>query len=120
VAEGLLMYLSESEVLDTLLRIREAGGPGTRVVFTCMDERSPGDYRFRNATRLMQAWLGWKHERFTWGLPRDKMDDFLGASGYKLMDSMADAEFRSSLLSPANRDAGLAIGEYVVVAESLV
>jgi methyltransferase (TIGR00027 family) len=119
VAEGLLMYLSESDVQDTLLRIREACGPGTRVVFTCMDERSPGDFLFRNATRLMQAWLGWKHERFTWGLPRDKMADFLGASGYKLMDSMADTELRESLLSPKNRDTPLAIGEYVVAAESV-
>jgi methyltransferase (TIGR00027 family) len=119
VAEGLLMYLSESEVRDTLLRIREAGGPGTRVVFTCMDERLPGDYRFRNATRLMDGWLKWKRERFTWGLSPEKLDGFLREAGFKLIGRMADTELRESLLSPKNRDAPLAIGEYVVASESV-
>jgi methyltransferase (TIGR00027 family) len=118
VAEGLLMYLSEREIRDMLATIREIGGTGSRLVFTYMEELAPGDYQFRNATKLMRLWLRWKRELFTWGLKNGQLAGFLGQSGFRLLGYKTHQDFRSAMVSEANKGASLAIGENVALAEA--
>ena len=67
VPEGLLMYLTEKEKTAILDFIKADSGPGSRFIFTCMEENAEEDYQFRNASWLTSAWLRMTREVFTWG-----------------------------------------------------
>ncbi len=118
VAEGLLMYLNEEEIRTLLAFIRQHSAPSSRLVFTCMEQRKPGDFQFQNAGALVNFWLRLKRERFAWGLRPDKVAGFLEESEFDLLLYQTHQDFRRELLSGANKNAALAIGENVILAET--
>ena len=67
VAEGLLMDLTEKETTAILDFLKADSGPGSRFIFTYMEENAEGDYQFRNASWLTSPWLRMTREVFTWG-----------------------------------------------------
>ncbi len=115
IAEGLFMYLAEESVDEILGCVRESSKAGSRLIFTFMDERAPGDFQFRNATALTNLWLGISGEKFTWGLPVDRLEPFLSERGFNLAN-LATSDDLAALLSPQNHDAKPAIGECVATA----
>jgi methyltransferase (TIGR00027 family) len=117
VAEGLTMYLSSKEVREILSFIKETSASGSRFIFTYMEERDPNDFQFKFASRLVDVWLAMKGEQFTWGLGDGQLEPFLNQSDFHLLDCATHKEFREELLSPANRQAALAVGENVAVAQ---
>lgn len=117
IAEGLLMYLTEAEVMEIFDVVRACAGPGSATLFTFMDEQRPGNFQFRNATRLVDLWLRLKQEKFVWGIGPDQLGAFLEERGHRLKSWVGEKEFRERLLTPENRHAPLAIGEHVALAE---
>jgi methyltransferase (TIGR00027 family) len=117
VAEGLLMYLTEKEIAVILNFIKAESGPGSRFIFTCMEENAEGDYQFRNASWLTSAWLSMKREVFTWGLRSDQLAPFLRRSDFQLLEFKTHKDLREEFVSDGNRGDPLAIGENVAVAQ---
>ena len=117
VAEGLTMYLSSKEVREILSFIKETSAPGSRFIFTYMEERRRNDFQFKFASRLVDFWLAMKGEQFTWGLGDGQLEPFLNQSDFQLLDYATHNELREELLSPANRQASLAVGENIAVAQ---
>jgi O-methyltransferase involved in polyketide biosynthesis len=117
VAEGLTMYLSSKEVREILAFIKETSAPGSRFIFTYMEERRRDDFQFKFASRLVDVWLAMKGEQFTWGLGDGQLEPFLEQSDFHLLHCATHNELREELLSPANRQARLAVGENIAVAQ---
>ena len=117
VAEGLTMYLSSKEVREILSFIKETSASGSRFIFTYMEERASNDFQFKFASRLVDLWLAMKGEQFTWGLEDGQLEPFLNHSDFHLLECATHKEFRVELLSAAIRQAALAVGENVAVAQ---
>jgi methyltransferase (TIGR00027 family) len=117
VAEGLTMYLSSKEVREILSFIKMTSASGSRFIFTYMEERGPDDFQFKFASRLVDLWLAMKGEQFTWGLGDGELEPFLNQSDFDLLDCATHQEFREELLSVANRQTTLAVGENIAVAQ---
>jgi len=117
VAEGLTMYLSSKEVREILSFIKETSASGSRFIFTYMEERGQNDFQFKFASRLVDLWLAMKNEQFTWGLGEGQLEPFLNQSDFDLLECATHKEFREELLSVANRQAPLAVGENIAVAQ---
>ena len=116
VAEGLLMYLTEKEIAEILDFIKDDSGPGSRFIFTYMEESTEGDYQFRNVSWITSAWLRMKREVFTWGLRSDQLALFLGRSGFQLLEFKTHKNLREEFVAGGNRGEPLAIGENIAVA----
>ncbi len=82
-----------------------------------MDEQRPGNFQFRNATRMVDFWLRLKQENYVWGIGSGQLGAFLEERGHRLKSWAGEEEFRERLLTPENRHAPLAIGEHVALAE---
>ncbi|MCH2134191.1 MAG: SAM-dependent methyltransferase [Phycisphaerales bacterium] len=117
IVEGLTMYLEESTVRDLLACIGDQAR-GSAVLFTYMEESSPGCYDFQNARRVTSWWLALRHERFTWGLKPADLPDFLSESGFSLQAHRTPEELRLELLTEPNRHAKLTSGENTALASA--
>jgi methyltransferase (TIGR00027 family) len=116
IAEGLLMYLTESQVAS-IFRFVHASGAGPRpFAFTFMETKPGKAVDFANARFTARLWLRLRGEPFRWGIQREQLPEFLAAHGFSLRE-LADAEtFRRDYLNGA--DVPLTTGECVCVAEA--
>ncbi|MDE0821909.1 MAG: SAM-dependent methyltransferase [Opitutales bacterium] len=88
LAEGLLMYLSPVKI-DLLLRFVTNQLPANRIAFTYMENQPPNEKPgFEGCRLLTNAWLRWKNEAFTWGLPRGGIEPFLKEHDLQLMEHL--------------------------------
>ena len=110
IMEGVTMYLDESRVRE-LLDCIASQAPGSRFLFTYMEESAPGRYDFRNSRAPTRWWLALRNERFTWGVGRSELPEFLAQSGFRLLDHRTPEDLRCELLTESNRNAVLAQGE---------
>ena len=101
VAEGVLMYLSEEEVLAFLEAVRSNSAAGSRLLFT---------YVFEGAlTRKNLGWLGGvltvflklSGEPFDWGVPENGIESFLNARGFRVLGDESRFDFKKRYLEPA-------------------
>jgi len=117
VAEGVLMYLSETAVRRFLIGLRETAGAPLRVVFTFMAPDRDGRLRFHNASRGVGRWLDLKGEPFTWGIAPHALGAFLGECGFRLERLVDHAAFRRRYLADwQGVPPALAEGEMLAVA----
>ena len=79
-----------------------------------MEPRADGSVRFANENRLVGAWLRWRGEPFSWGLPRARVPAFLEARGFALKQLATSETLRARYL---NGPARLAEGESLCVAQ---
>lgn len=118
IAEGLLMYLSPTEVSNLFQTIRECGGVGSRIAFTFMEPQADGRVNFRTRSRVVDAWLSRRGELFKWGIERAALPCYLSARGFRLREIATDETFRRRYLEPrALANLPLASGEYACVAD---
>jgi methyltransferase (TIGR00027 family) len=118
IAEGLLMYLSPSEVDHLFQTIRECGGAGSRVAFTFMEPQANGRVNFRTRSRAVDAWLSWRGEVFKWGIERAALPLYLRERGFNLREIATDETFRQRYLEPNGlAHLPLAAGEFICVAD---
>jgi len=118
IAEGLLMYLSPTEVSNLFQTIRESSGARSRVAFTFMEPQANGQVNFRTRSRAVDAWLSWRGEIFKWGIERDALPLYLRARGFSVREIATEETLRRRYLEPkALAHLPLAAGEYVCIAD---
>lgn len=74
VAEGLFMYLADSDVIN-ILRFARRKNARTRIAFTFMQPGKDTLAAFERQSFLVYLWL--RHEPFQWGIPRNQLPEFL-------------------------------------------
>jgi len=116
VAEGLLMYL-EADRVGTLLDYVTGCGP-SRIAFSFLEPRGDGSPNFRIASRLVNAWLNVRRERFRWGVRRGELNDFLRARGLRAAQVTDDGTFVQRLPSGIFAAGTPSVGEYLCTAEA--
>jgi methyltransferase (TIGR00027 family) len=84
VAEGVLMYLSETAVQQFFAGLHDVGEAPVRVVFTFMAPDRDNRLRFHKASRFVDLWLDLKGEPFTWGIAPNALGAFLDRCGFTL------------------------------------
>jgi len=85
VIEGLLMYLAEAHVahlFDSLSTLPRS----SRILFSFMTRWPDGRLGFRPRSWLVERWLAWRGEPFTWALEPDAMQRFLAAHHVRLLE----------------------------------
>lgn len=117
LAEGLLMYLSEAEVAALFELVRRSGAPGSRFLFTFLDQAALADPD--SPTSVMAKDLARMGEPFQWTLDRKRLDGFLRGHGFKRVAVADHRTLRTRYVgSGALRDAP-AQGEVIVVAQAV-
>ena len=117
IAEAVLMYLQPDD-LDAIFRfLREHTAQHSRFLFTFMEPTDDGKISFRNATWLLDTWLRWRGEPFTWGVRREALSSYLHERGFSLQQLATPETFRGQYCSPMPSAIPLAEGEYVCLAE---
>lgn len=96
IAEGLLMYLRPETVAGLLAELGALGCPRLRFAMTFMDRRPSGPAGFRPHSRLVDAWLRWRGERFLWALPREELRTFLAGRGWLLRELLTAPDLREA------------------------
>jgi methyltransferase (TIGR00027 family) len=122
VAEGLLMYLHESDVASLLRTVREIAPPGSRIVFTFMEGDGSGRPRFKGVATwyapLLDFWLKRLGEPMHWAIDRAALPKWTEPLGWHVLDIGTHETFRALYLAPNGLgDRPLLDGEYVAVAE---
>jgi O-methyltransferase involved in polyketide biosynthesis len=86
VIEGLLMYL-EPEIVNRLFEsLRKLPAQHVRVLFSFMTEWPGGGIGFQPSSWLINQWLDWHKEPFSWGLKPQAMNDFLVSHGFVMRE----------------------------------
>ena len=113
IAEGVLMYLQTAEVerLFDILRSRRCGE--ARIIFSFMSAWPDGGVGFRPKSWLIERWLAWRGEPFTWAIAPAALSGFLAAHGFRLTELALTREF-----TPASADDDVMLdGENLAVCE---
>jgi methyltransferase (TIGR00027 family) len=92
VAEGLLMYLSENTVGRLFDQVRALSPAGVRFVFSHLVQWPTGRVGLRPCSRLVDAWLAWRGEPFTWAIAAPAVPALLRRHGFRLIDSATPAD----------------------------
>lgn len=117
IAEAVLMYLQPND-LDAIFKfLREHTDQHSRFLFTFMEPTDDGKISFHNATRLLDLWLRWRGEPFTWGVRREALSSYLHERGFSLQQLATPETFRRRYCKPSLSAIPLAEGEYVCLAE---
>jgi methyltransferase (TIGR00027 family) len=121
VVEGLLMYLSDTEVARLFRALDELMPASGSVIFTVMEPPPDGRAGFHNATFLVRRLLARWREPFKSVLGREEAPRFLERFGFRLRVLAAAERLRERYLAPSARGGlALARGELIVVADRRV
>ena len=116
IIEGVLMYLSPADVVRLFDALRHlSSGNRIRIVFTFMTRWPDGRSGFRPHSWLIERWLAWRNEPFTWAVAPDVMQYFLTTHRFRLME-MADTR---QFTDQAAMQASTLEGENLVVCEAV-
>ena len=92
VIEGVLMYL-QPVIVDRLFEsLRELPVQHLRVLFSFMTEWPDGGIGFQPRSWLIDRWLVWRQEPFSWGLKPQAMNDFLASRGFVMKELFSARE----------------------------
>ncbi|MBS0538348.1 MAG: class I SAM-dependent methyltransferase [Proteobacteria bacterium] len=101
IAEGLSMYLTESQIDGLFRDIRRGTLAGSSaLLMTYMNRREGGRIDFESTTPLAKAWLALKREKFVWGVEASALAGFASARGYGLAGHWDPDSQRADYLSP--------------------
>lgn len=98
VIEGVLMYLPPAEVTRLLHSLRKLANGRVCIIFSFMTAWPDGGSGFRPKSWLVERWLAWRKEPFTWSLAPTEMASFLCDHGYRLQELRLTREFTDSQL----------------------
>lgn len=119
IAEGLLMYLGEKVIKNLFNTMRDTFQEGCFVAFTFMVPDESGKIRFHNSSRLVDWWLQYRNEPFTWGMKENNANEFLSSCGFTLTEIVNDEELRKTYLEAEGQgQLELAVGEYLGFTET--
>jgi methyltransferase (TIGR00027 family) len=108
ILEGVLMYLSETQVTRLLGELRRLNVPSLRLCMTFMERWPDGRIGFLPRSRLVEWWLRFRGEPFLWWLASSDLPQFLAARGYRV-----------SVICDGRALGGTLNGESVAIAEQI-
>jgi len=100
VAEGVLMYLDESDVTKFLEGVRAMTVSGTTLLFTHIRTDEHGELVTGKHAGFIRAALKVVGEPLKWGIGQDALAGFLEAHGYTLNQSPTPEQLRVRYLEP--------------------
>lgn len=112
IIEGVLMYLSQADIDRLFAALRQLSSARVCIVFSFMTQWADGSAGFRPRSWLVEHWLAWRDEPFTWALAPEAMKDFLAKRGYQLVEMALTQNFSTPATIGA---AGGLDGEHLVV-----
>jgi len=117
VAEGLFMYLTESQIENLFDFVRQNGAKHSQFAFTFMERQANNRIAFRNSSKLVDFWLKMRGEPFRSGFNPSELVEFLYKKDFTL-ESLDSAETfrRRYLTSPELQSLTLAEGESLCLA----
>ncbi len=112
VIEGVLMYLSGADIDRLFATLRTLCAGQVRIVFSFMAQWADGRAGFRPHSWLIERWLAWRGEPFTWAIAPEAIAGFLAQRGFQLVEMALTQEFSR----PQNGGAcGALDGEHLAV-----
>lgn len=84
LAEGLTMYLDDEQVGGLFRSLAALAAPSCRLIFTFLEPDTAGRIRYQRQSRLVDWWLRWRGEPFRWGIPRERLAEYLRPLGWEL------------------------------------
>jgi len=117
IAEGLFMYLTESEIENLFDFVQQNSQKHSQFAFTFMERQANNRIAFRNSSKFVDFWLKMRGEPFRSGFNHSEIIDFLTKRDFTL-ESLDSAEtFRQRYLtSPELQNLPLAEGESLCLA----
>lgn len=117
IAEAVLMYLQPTH-LDAIFKfLHKQMDRRSKILFTFMEPGNDGKVSFRNATWLLDSWLWWRGEPFTWGIRRGELPAYLQERGLTLLELAGPQTLRNRYCNAEHTTLPLAEGEYLCLAE---
>jgi methyltransferase (TIGR00027 family) len=115
IIEGMLMYLSPTDVARLFDALRQLAGNRVRIVFSFMTKWPDGRSGFRPHSWLVERWLAWRNEPFTWALEPHGMQAFLAAHRFRLVEMVETPQFndQSAIEAPGLEGENLVVCEPV-------
>ena len=110
VCEGVLMYLSESDVSHLLVSIRESVVGNCRFIFTSLE---PLESPQNDCGLILRLYLRAKSESLAWFCSQSSISSVLKKQGFRMDESANDVQIASQLM-PNLRRKRFHKGEYVV------
>jgi methyltransferase (TIGR00027 family) len=103
IIEGILMYLTETEVRGLLDSIHDLTGEGSHIIGTMMALRPDGRPGYRSASRVVSWIVRFAGEPFHWGLPPEAFPAFLQSVGFESLEvaHMRDMPAHDLPINPA-------------------
>jgi methyltransferase (TIGR00027 family) len=98
IAEGLLMYLDESDVVSIMNTISAPGNSASEFVFTFMCTRG-GHVAFQRRSWLISRLVRWGGEPFRWGIAADALPAFTEACGLRTLEIVEPEDLRRRYVS---------------------
>lgn len=114
VCEGVLMYLSESDVGQLLENVNQLTNQKKHFVFTSLE---PLESSSNDSGYLLRLYLRLKHESLGWTCSQELISAFLSKYHYQKIESVEDFEI-AKMIMPGMRRRRYHRGEYVVNAIS--
>lgn len=116
VLEGVLMYLSEADVIHLLRdQLPQLSTSSVRLIFSHMVQWPDNTVGFRPASRWVDWWLAWRTERFTWALVPTVMPIWLAQQGFEVLAHASPPFLDVEPLADASR----LQGENLVLCQSI-
>lgn len=114
IAEGLTMYLSETEVRGLFAGLKAASPEGGQVIFTALNRLPSGGAGFQNEGFWLKLLLNQSGEPLKWGCSPEEMEPFLASMGMTLLAKAARTEFVEAFIPEGTlKNLAIARGETV-------
>lgn len=118
VAEGVLMYLSEEDVVAFLAAVRSAVASRSRVLATYIYEEGLKGGSLGWLGGILKGFLKLVGEPFRWGVGAEGIEPFLGSHGFQVLGDFRRFDLKQRYVEPAGHaDWVVARLEGVVAAE---
>jgi methyltransferase (TIGR00027 family) len=119
IAEGVLMYLSEEDVVAFLAAARSNSARGSRVLVTYVFEGAFGRKHLGWLGGALTLFLKLVGEPFDWGVQKDGIEPFLRAHGFRILGDDTRFDLKERYLDPAGMEERVVARlERVVAAEA--
>lgn len=119
IAEGITMYLDESQINQLFSSISNCSSFGSRFIFTFMEKQEDGTIDFKRTHSIVNFWLNWNKEKFRWGISCAEMSNFLRGRKFLLEEISTDSNLRSRYLSDFPDKECLAAGESICITKTM-
>jgi O-methyltransferase involved in polyketide biosynthesis len=80
------MYLQPDEIHRLFDALRAFRAKRIRIIFSFMTRWPDGSTGFRPRSGLIESWLAWRNEPFTWAIEPESAQDFLATHGFRLVE----------------------------------